>query len=288
MLSESYQSALGIMKEASKSFYAAFNQLPQPLFYAVAAVYAFCRQADDSVDHTDSESVALEQLAQLENLIINQAPLEKLWVPAFQDARSRFQIPDQPFLNQIEGQKMDIQFTQPETMDDLVDYSRYVAGSVGEMLVPILVSDSVDADQSHILSAAIDLGIGMQLTNILRDVGEDLIELDRIYLPISLLKKYQLTKQDLHQMIDDRVILPGYQALLDEVMVLSDKYYQSIEKVVDRFHPRAQLAVLASARIYHAIEEKIKENGYNNLTKRNYTSPLDRVKIVRQLKKEGW
>ena len=101
----------------------------------------------------------------------------------------------EPFYDQFTGQMMDIHFSTPKTMQDLEKYSYYVAGSVGRMLLPIIASNS----HRDLSIAAVDLGIAMQLTNILRDVGEDYYEKQRIYLPQEEMLKYQYSRSDLQK-----------------------------------------------------------------------------------------
>lgn len=287
MLEESYQAAIRIMKSASKSFYAAFKHLPQERFYAVAAVYAFCRWADDSVDEASNDREAEENISHLEAYIIGENQINEDWQAAFEDSRRRFQISNQAFLNQCHGQRLDLGFSAMQSRDDLINYCRYVAGSVGEMLGPILIAEDYDNQDPKFHQAVIDLGIGMQLTNILRDVGEDLAKLNRIYLPKDLLSDYDLDAVSLRKMQNNpKQISSNYQALIEEIMSWSSDYYATIEENSHYFHPNCRLAVLASARIYHAIEDEIRQHGYNNLSRRNYTSKLKRLQIISQLKSE--
>jgi len=88
---------------------------------------------------------------------------------------------------------MDIDFVSPETLGDLEEYSYYVAGTVGLMLLPIIAKENKEAAKA----SAISLGVAMQITNILRDVGEDLKDNNRVYLPNQILSQEKLSKEDL-------------------------------------------------------------------------------------------
>ncbi len=90
-----------------------------------------------------------------------------------------FDMDIQPFYDQLTGQEMDIHFSSPKTLQQLEEHSYYVAGSVGLMLLPIIATEN----QQYLKKTAVDLGLAMQITNILRDIGEDFYQKNRIYLP---------------------------------------------------------------------------------------------------------
>lgn len=264
------------MRHHAKSFYKAFKNLPKERFLAVSAIYAFCRSIDDVVDE-DETTVSLEDL---EALVTQNKPLDLPWVYAFLDTRSQFEISDEAFLNQIKGQKMDQSFTEFTNMDELITYCELVAGSVGQMLMPILSDERYEKETIKFERSCINLGVAMQLTNIMRDVGEDLQERNRIYLPLALLEKYELTKEDIKQMKLRGQITDSYKHVMDELMVLSEVYYSQIAHVIRYFHPSCRLSVLMSALLYQAIETEIIESDYNNLSKRNYVSKPKQAKIA--------
>lgn len=143
-IDKDYQYCEAVIKQHSKSFYYGFKQLPENDAKAVYAVYAFCRMADDMVDQKGSVQYRKAELDRLSNqftqfeqgLIIDQP----MW-RALADVRYRYPLEISAFKMQLAGQQMDLVYTQPETMADLERYSKYVAGSVGRMLLPILSED---------------------------------------------------------------------------------------------------------------------------------------------------
>ena len=159
-----------VIRRNSHSFYRAFSLLPACKRQSVYALYAFCRLADDCVDR-DASAAKLEQvqddLARFFAGTVVDAPLWR----ALDAVCSSFDLDAQPFFDMLEGQRRDLSFRQPETMGDLEEYGYYVAGSVGLMLLPILHAASPVDD--GLRDSAVALGVAMQLTNILRDVGED-------------------------------------------------------------------------------------------------------------------
>ncbi|KAB5910035.1 phytoene/squalene synthase family protein, partial [Bifidobacterium adolescentis] len=164
-----------IIKKNSKSFYLAFSQLPKRKAQSVYAVYAFCRRADDLIDR-DNNQAGLRQLER-QLLDFNEGKVlnDPVW-RALSVVFDNFPMVTAPFFDMLTGQRKDADFKQPETRKDLEEYCYYVAGSVGLMLLPLLTERPTD-----LVVPAKKLGEAMQLTNILRDVGED-YQMGRIYL----------------------------------------------------------------------------------------------------------
>jgi len=315
---DSYVAADRIMRERATSFYQAFHYLPEDRFAAVAAVYAFCRYADDTVDSATefgldtsssdpllAKSAAAQRaladlkaldhwLDYLENPPINpqsikvesQGPSEA-WTPAFVDAVRRFAIPVSSFRAQIAGQRTDANFQDCESIDDLIEYGRLVAGSVGTMMLPILATDAAVSRDEGLLAACENLGIGMQITNILRDVGEDLRTRNRVYLPSALLQKYGLARIDLEQAVRfgiknvwNDAKRESFIAMWEELSLLADSFYKDYEAFLPCFHPSARLPLVAAALSYHAIADAVRENEYDCISRRCYTTQLKREAMV--------
>lgn len=308
-LDSAYVKAEEIMKDRAVSFYQAFKELPRQRFKAVAALYAFCRYADDAVDHApeDDPQGMLNNLEQLESQVLGlyQKPFDSLkserklkpasefvqdtnpWWPAFEDTVKSWQIPKDGLINQIQGQRQDAEFKGIETVADLVEYGRLVAGSVGIMMVPILVHEDSDWKRPDFLKACEDLGVAMQITNILRDVGEDLRTRDRLYLPLNLLKKYGVSLQELKVLVDKPKTInitadipDGFVKLWEELAELADEYYSSYEDWLDFFHPTSRLPLVAAAKIYRGIADAVRASDYNCFTKRCYTNETTRAKLL--------
>ncbi len=299
VLQRSYEAAEDIMKQRAKSFYEAFKRLPEESFLGVCALYAFNRYADDLADGNAFGKTREERLLALEELERNvknlyheedhSSPLEESFWPAFQDTVTSWGIPLNALLNQIEGQKSDLSFQEMKTMEDLMEYSRKVAGSVGRMMVPLLAQDEKLAEDSAFLKTCEELGIGMQITNILRDVGEDLRERDRIYLPSDLLESYEIKEETLRSLsfgeLSIEESLPsGFLPMAEHLMELANLYYEGIASYLHYFHPAARTPLLSAALLYQGIHGAIRKSNYNVFTKRCYTDPLTRAKLVLKAK----
>ena len=229
-LEEDYRFCKKIIKEHSKSFYYAFSKLPKEQANAIYAIYAFCREADDAVDEAPTREDQLKRLDTLhDELCLFEEKKEKntpIW-RARRDVFNRYPMEIEPFYNQLHGQRQDIEFVQPDTLAELEMYSYYVAGSVGLMLLPVLTHSS----SKELKSSGVSLGIAMQLTNILRDVGEDLTKIDRIYLPRKLMEKHGYSHDDL----SNQKITPSFIQLWEEIAVRAEHLYDQFQENIFLF-----------------------------------------------------
>lgn len=293
---DSYSIAENIMKERAVSFYQAFSKLPRNRFRGVAALYAFCRYADDLVDEIKEKGrdENLEKLNRLEEAIKglygeSGAPIEEDWWPALVDTIESFQIPLDGFLQQIEGQRKDAFFKDIQTTEELLEYCRLVAGSVGRLLLPVLAAENTDVADAALIESCEDLGKAMQITNILRDVGEDLKKRNRLYLPKDLLESYGISRNTLAELsaLEDEEQLtgrmdPDFIRLWEELALLADRLYFRFEESVHRFHPTCQFPLAAAALLYRGILDAVRKERYNCFTKRCYTDDGTRNKLLLQ------
>ncbi|MFT8640145.1 phytoene/squalene synthase family protein [Bifidobacterium sp.] len=310
-LEQSFASALEIMKTQAVSFYQAFKGLPKERFMAVTAVYAFCRYADDVVD--EGGSSALPQLDDLERSIralfedgtgptgdVHSTFAPTLpWWPAFTASVHRYGVQERGLLMQIQGQRRDADFHDIESTDDLIEYARLVAGSVGRILVPILVRDRAMIENEDFMQACEKLGIAMQITNILRDVGEDIRERDRVYIPRDLLKSHGISREALQGLAhadaasckertepwqDDAPSIPrNFIVLWEQLATLADSLYLPYQQYLDQFHASARIPLITAAKLYQAIEQAVRDHGHDCFTRRCYTSKATRIRIVTEI-----
>ncbi len=300
LLEEAYGAAVEIMKTRAVSFYQAFRLLPEDRFKGVAAVYALCRAADDIADREEAlhqPGQTRQSLDDLESALVRyyqngmrplDVPPVLTWWKALEDTIRRFNVPMGSFLQQIEGQRRDLAFEEMRTLEDLIEYSRLVAGSVGTMLLPLLAEDHADIQDPDWQLACEHLGIGMQITNILRDVGEDLRLRNRIYLPTDLRLAFGVSRDELAALAGTadgqapRVIPDSIVALWEHLAAIADPYYAAYEAWLCRFHPSCRLSLVAAARIYRAIADAVREAGYDCFSRRCYTSDAMRDTILRE------
>ncbi|WP_339174758.1 phytoene/squalene synthase family protein [Solibacillus sp. FSL R5-0691] len=256
-----------IIKKHSKSFYFAFSGLPAEKRYAVYAIYAFCRLADDSVDENPIaavKSAAINQLRhELDLFSRHEERDHPLW-RALRHVFNTFEMDIQPFYDQLTGQEMDIDFSSPKTLQQLEEYSYYVAGSVGLMLLPIIATES----HQHLKKTAVDLGIAMQITNILRDIGEDFHEKNRIYLPEMERLRFGYGEEKLNQYLIDESFIN----LWEHLAVRAETLYDIFSNHLMNYDDDSKAPLMTAATVYREILNVVRENQYDCLTKRNFVA----------------
>lgn len=264
-----------IIEHHSKSFYAAFSKLPEQKAMSVYAIYAFCRRADDAVDVEKNPEKLAELKAQLGAFQKGEHPDEPLW-RALAVVFKHYPLDIQAFYDMLEGQRRDVHFTQPETQQELEEYSYYVAGSVGLMLLPIL-----SKDWQKIVEEAKELGEAMQITNILRDIGEDEAE-GRIYLPRDKMAEYGVTHEDLnaHRRTQAFVNLWEFEAKRAE------ESYQKGLTMMPWIDEDCRGPLLAASYFYREILQVIRENDYQVFTQRHAVKQARKLRIFQAIRKE--
>jgi phytoene synthase len=242
---------------------------------AVSVIYAACRVGDDAVDESASPDEA-------------RAALERWWegverayagVPqpheplelALSWVLERYDVPKHAFDELRLGFVTDLAFEPFESVDELMVYCRRVAGVVGLMVAPIA---GYRGGEKTLLDA-VALGQAMQLTNILRDVGEDLAK-GRCYLPRALLAKHGVELADLRA----GRINEGYVALIQELTHLARRLYRLGWQSIPKLRGVASTAVGLAALNYEAILDKLERNGYDNLSRRAHLRGLERLALI--------
>lgn len=279
-LEKDYDYCEQIIKHHSKSFYYAFSKLPRKKAQAIYAVYAFCRLADDTVDMIEEKELKISQLNQLEEelrLFEKGKMIDQPMWRALNDVFERYQMDIIPFFDQIQGQRMDIDFVAPKTLEDLEHYSSYVAGSVGLMLLPIIASEA----KVDLRVEANSLGVAMQITNILRDVGEDLKDINRIYLPQQLLEEENYSLESLRNNERNEQFIRVWEKLATHAEKLYDQFNDSIHY----FDVESRLPVLVSANVYRGILNAVRKKEYDCFSKRQFVTPVEMQKLTSQSKK---
>lgn len=261
-----------MIKRGSSSFYKAFAGLPTPRREAVHVIYAFCRIIDDSVDEPEKSPYSIYELRNHFNSL-EQAEGHFIW-PALRWLFTTFpQLSMEPFLLQMQGQIRDLSFTHYETLDQLESYCYLVAGTVGEMLLPVLRDDGGEEAQA----AGIALGMGMQLVNIIRDVGEDLRR-GRRYLPLEIMERNGYSQQELEQgEINERFI-----AVLQELKEAALHWFKKGLHNVDTYPPESGMAVELAAAFYAAILDDVAAGEYDVFHRRAYVSDEAKLRMFQR------
>ena len=181
---EAYRICEGVTRHAAANFYYGIRLLPADKRRAMSAVYAYARRVDDIGDGELPSDRKRAELGAIRTALASGDPDDAVMV-ALGDTRSRFGVPDSALTDLLDGVGMDVDGRRIETFEDLVQYSRAVAGSVGRLCVGIFGA----AEMSRAIPLADDLGVAMQVTNVLRDVREDFAR-GRVYLPADDLHRF--------------------------------------------------------------------------------------------------
>lgn len=241
------------MARVARSFWTAARFLPTDVRHDVAVLYAFCRAADDAADEVPSAALAREHLATMRREVLGALPPSPL-IAAFHAVAARREIPLDGALMLLDGVASDIGTVRIATQDDLLRYCYRVASTVGVMMCRVIGCHDTNA-----VPFAVDLGLAMQLTNIVRDVAED-ARRDRVYLPADLLAAHHVSPEDLRNGGVESTVL---RAVTHAVLHLAGRYYRSAEHGM-RFIPwRTRTSVFVAARLYAAIGRRTVRRGHD-------------------------
>ncbi len=266
------ETAKDISKKSKSSFYYAFNLLPAPKRDAMNTVYAFCRKTDDIVDEgieTDSQKYhkLVTWRTELENAFNNNSEFPLLNKVA--STISQFDIPVEHFFELIRGMEMDLQKSRYNSFDELKLYCYRVASTVGLMCIEIFGYKHKSAKEF-----AEDLGIALQLTNILRDVAKD-AKNDRIYIPREEMERFNYSETDLLNGVynDNFISLMEFQANR------AKRYFDKATHCLNFEDKASMFAARAMQHIYYRILERIIQAKYDVYNKNIKLSKFEKVGI---------
>jgi len=259
-----------ISKESKSSFYYAFNLLPADKRDAMNDIYAFCRYTDDIVDNgNEPDEVKYEKLrkwrVELERAITFKSNLPLL--NKVSKSIQKYNIPLEPFYELIRGMEMDLQNKRYFTFNDLQTYCYRVASTVGLMCIEIF-----GYKHPSIKNYAVNLGMALQLTNILRDVKTDAAN-GRIYLPKEDMDHFNYSEQELINNVynDNFVLLMRYEASK------ARKYFEEADKHLRFDDKPAMFAARAMQHIYSRLLSKLEAENFNVFEKNIKVSKIDKT-----------
>ncbi len=277
---DKYAYCENIIKESSATFYKAFSALEPRKAQAVYAVYAFCRTVDNAIDiHNDIDK--LEALERGIRRVFDGDIPDDLMFQALAETLERFPNTIDPYINLIDGMRDDFYKKPIETSEDFDQYCYKAASTVGLMLIPILAQKEYEKDSQPLKDVAIELGKAMQITNILRDVREDLTAM-RVYFPQEVLDKQNINLETLRT----GIVTPEYRSMIEQYITLAEEKYSVFYTNAHLFDEDARLQTVVAAKFYEGILQEIRRADYNNLTKRHYVSTLRKRHLFKQAQKE--
>lgn len=259
----------------SRTFSLAAYLLPRSVQMSVATLYLYCRRVDSIADQRVLEvgrERALTEIKalrdRLDDTLAGHPPTNTVLWRRLAEVHEHTTLPQDPLYELIEGGLWDLEERSIQSKDDLIDYSNLVGGSVGAMMLPLLASSD---RQASLEPMARHLGIAMQITNIVRDVGEDVSDLDRVYLPQQWLDTYDISVNALRA----ARILNGYPQLLEQAMETAERFYTDSFDGISALPFRSRHGIRAATRMYREILNEVRANNYDNLSQRAYV-PLRR------------
>jgi phytoene synthase len=282
-IERAYERCEEITRRAAANFYYGIRLLPRPKRQAMSAVYAFARRVDDIGDGE------LERETQMAALAEERRRLAALhtedaghWAPVTLDgvdeidpvivalghARRYYDLPLEALELLVDGVELDVLGSRYETFDELVRYCRAVAGSIGRLCLAIFT----EGQANGAASLADELGVAMQLTNILRDIREDYAR-GRVYLPAEDLRRFGC---------DDLTAPPEAEAaaLIRFEAARAEQWFDSGLRLVEQLDARSAACVLAMTGIYRSILERIEREPTQVLRERISLGPLEKTWVA--------
>lgn len=280
-LREAYAHCRAITRHHAKTFYLSTRFLPNEKQRSIFAIYALCRYIDDIVDETfdvnhkkDINPVevrrVIDDLCDRLDRAYDSGHAESPILIAFADTLRSYHIPRNLPMELIEGVCMDLNQNRFKTFDEIYSYSYKVASVVG-----LMTSEVFGYSSNLALDHAIDLGIAMQLTNILRDISEDL-DRNRIYIPLEDLERFGISEDDMFNRVKDQ----RFYDMMHFQIQRARSYYQSADKGIPMLNADSRLPVYLARMNYSRILDRIEEDVFKVFDERAYLSTSEKLAIL--------
>jgi len=254
-----------IMKLNGKSFYWATKFMDKKVLDSIYAIYELCRKIDDMVDEQDAHKAKQDLEFLKKNISIGKL---KKQFPVLNIINDN-QFPQEKYINEfIKGQESDLEFKQPKSINELLKYCYRVAGVVGLMLC-----DALEIKDKKLRYYAIDLGIAMQLTNIARDIDEDLSK-GRVYIPVNMVGKI-----DIEKIIDNEKEMKINNKKL-ELLNIASKYFKSANKAIEVLPSNISKGFGLASQLYEGIGKKIIKKSKSYKEGRIYLNIYEKLEIT--------
>jgi phytoene synthase len=260
-----------LLRGGSRTFLAASHLLPHRVRDRACALYAFCRVADDAVDLAPSGVGALDSVrARLERIYAGPAPDDAV-DRALARVVHEVEIPRVLLDALLEGFDWDASGRRYRTLEELESYAARVAGSVGAMMALLM---GVRAPE--LVARACDLGVAMQLSNIVRDVGED-ARRGRIYLPLQWLEEAGV---DIEAWLGAPRFEPALEQVARRLLGVAQCYYRQAELGIAALPRACRPGIRAAGRLYAEIGEQVARNGFDSVSRRAIVSPQRKLLVL--------
>jgi phytoene synthase len=270
---EAYDVCRAIAHKHGANFSVGFRFLPRVKRRAVYAAYAVCRVADDiadeEIDTPENRRTQLDELQRELDATYDGNPSQPITI-ALADALKHFAIPKSAFIALIDGCRQDMVKTRYETFEELLQYCDLVASSISDISLSIF-GYKTDAALTHGRS----LSTALQLTNVTRDVGDDLSR-DRVYVPAEELRQFGLTERDLFARVEDERV----RALIEFQIARAERYFRDAEPLLKELAFDARFPTLLMGGVYATVLAKLRKDPLLVIRKRLSLTPLEKVLVV--------
>ena len=263
-----------IHKQTGQTFYYATRLLPERIREPTYVLYGFFRIADEVVDG-DEGLTGEEQRERLERVragALGERTADEPVIEAFSEIREQYDISDEEVDAFIDAMITDIDTDRYETYADLKEYIRGSAAAVGHMMSAIMELDDPEAARPH----ASALGEAFQLTNFLRDVNEDIRDLDRVYLPMETLRAHDVTVDQLR----DGEVTPGFRDAVQAELRRTERLYRKGVAGIEYLPRDTQFPVLLAATLYAEHHRLIRRQDFDVLSSRPSLSRARKLLVV--------
>ena len=259
-LERAYDHCQRIARSEAKNFYYGFRTLPARQRRSIYAAYAFCRICDDIADGTGPLVEKRRLLAETRQALLrsNNGTVSDPMFTALADTLTAFDIPTGYFEEVIEGVGMDLEHTPYQSFDELREYCYKVASTVGLICIEVFGYEEPAAKEY-----AVDLGIAMQLTNILRDVKED-AQRGRIYIPLDEIASFGYSEQELRA----GVINDAFRALMRHQISRARRHFDSGRRLLPLVPAQSRACPAMFIAVYSSILDRIEASDFDVFTRR--------------------
>ena len=267
LLGQAYQACEAITRQHSRTFYMASGLLPAEKRQAVRALYAFCRVSDDIVDRSLTADPLPALNAWRSRALATHPTDEDLVTLAWADTRLKYGIPVRYAEQLLDGVASDLTHCSYRSFDELAEYAYRVASTVGLMSMHIIGFSGPQA-----IPYAIKLGVALQVTNILRDVGEDWRS-GHLYLPQEDLQQFGLSEKD----IAAGVVTPGWRKFMRFQIQRARRIYAEAWPGIGMLQGDGRFAIAAASGLYEAILDDIEKHDYDVFSRRAHIGALGKL-----------
>ncbi len=274
-IDRAYDHCQRVAKEHAKNFYYAFRTLPMAKRRAIYAVYAFCRYCDDVAD---DDHLPLDEkrrlLAEIRVSLHDAArDAEDPVFVALENTTRAFGIPRHYYEDVIRGVESDLVVTRFQSFDELRDYCYLVASAVG-----LICIEAVGYEDPAAREYAVDLGIAMQLTNVMRDVKEDM-DRGRIYLPLDDIRSFGYSEQDLMDGRNNE----SFRRLMAFQAERARSYFDSGARLFPLLSRESRACATVLHQLYSRILDRMESSGYDVFERRIGLSTSEKLLLMAKL-----